>query len=53
MRAEAQYKAEPIPVNEPFIVGGESGQFPRDIGFSAKNAVNCGCDFVIFNRERL
>jgi len=32
-----------VGVDELFKVDGESGQYPRDVSFSAKNRVNCGC----------
>lgn len=32
-----------IPVDEYFVVDGESGLYPRDPSFSPKNRVNCGC----------
>lgn len=32
-----------IPVDDYFEVDGETGLFPRDPNFSAKNRVNCGC----------
>lgn len=32
-----------IPVDDYFKVDGETGLFPRDPNFSAKNRVNCGC----------
>jgi ADP-ribosyltransferase exoenzyme/Phage Mu protein F like protein len=32
-----------IPVDDYFYVDGESGLYPRDPSFSAKNRVNCGC----------
>lgn len=32
-----------IPVDDYFYVDGEAGLYPRDINFSAKNRVNCGC----------
>lgn len=32
-----------VDVDEYFFVDGEFGMYPRDITFSAKNRVNCGC----------
>lgn len=32
-----------IPVDDYFYVDGESGLYPRDPSFTAKNRVNCGC----------
>jgi len=35
-----------IPIDEPFIVDGESMMYPHDPNASAKNTVNCGCNAV-------
>lgn len=35
-----------VPVNEPFIVGGEALMFPRDPKASARNTINCGCRHI-------
>lgn len=35
-------KPGPIPVDEPFIVGGEKLMYPRDPAGSAANTINCG-----------
>jgi len=32
-----------VGVDEYFLVDGEEGLYPRDVSFSAKNRVNCGC----------
>lgn len=32
-----------IPVDDYFIVDGEEGLYPRDVNFSARNRINCGC----------
>lgn len=44
-QAERDYIAVPIPVDEPFIVGGERMLFPGDdsLGASAGNIINCQC----------
>lgn len=34
-----------IPIDEPFIVGGEEMMFPHSPDASAENVVNCRCDF--------
>jgi hypothetical protein len=41
--AEIQYGSNPIPVDEPFIVGGESLMFPGDPAGSPGNIINCQC----------
>jgi hypothetical protein len=41
--AEAAYAANPIPITEPFIVGGEELMFPGDENGSAGNVINCEC----------
>ncbi len=53
MEAEAIYKANPIKTNEQFYIDGEYGMFPRDVGFSAKNTVNCACTHIIINKNEL
>lgn len=53
MAAEAEYKNNPIPPNQPYFVGGEQGQYPRDLSFSAKNTVNCGCMSILLNRNEI
>lgn len=47
-----------VPVNEPFIVGGEKMMYPADLsmGASAWNTINCRCTMVTFlaqNNEKL
>jgi uncharacterized protein with gpF-like domain len=32
-----------VGVDDYFYVDGEAGLYPRDVNFSAKNRVNCGC----------
>jgi len=41
--AHETYMAAPIPIDEPFIVGGEALQFPGDWGGSFGNTHNCAC----------
>lgn len=41
--AHMQTLSKPIPVDEPFIVGGEALMFPQDPNGSAGNTINCGC----------
>lgn len=38
--------SNPIPANEPFMVGGEALMFPQDPNGSAGNTINCGCRMV-------
>lgn len=47
-------KDRAIPLDEPFIVGGEALMFPRDPNGSARNTVNCRCTHltVIVSAER-
>ena len=35
-----------VPIEQPFLVGGESGMFPGDPSFSAKERVNCRCTLI-------
>jgi len=41
----------PIPIDEPFIVGGERLMFPRDPAGSARNTINCRCLEVPFTPD--
>ncbi len=41
--ADAQYRADPIPLEEPFIVGGEELMYPGDPAGSPGNIINCLC----------
>lgn len=43
IEAEARYEAQPIPINEPFVVDGEELMHPCDDGGSAGNVINCQC----------
>ena len=43
MAADAQYSKNPIPLEEAFIIGGESLQYPGDPAGSAENVCNCLC----------
>jgi hypothetical protein len=36
-----------VPVNKPFIVGGEELRYPRDHRGSAKNIINCRCSYFL------
>lgn len=48
LQAHREYGRNPIPVNEPFIVGGEALMFPGDPTASAQQTVNCRCrQFVV------
>jgi hypothetical protein len=48
--ADITYGNNPIPVNEPYIVGGSRMMFPSDtqLGASAKEVVNCRCVSIPF-----
>lgn len=41
--AEEKYGANPIPVDEPFIVDGEELMYPCDSSGSSGNVINCQC----------
>lgn len=41
----------PIPIDEPFVVGGEPLMFPRDPAGSAANTINCRCVSVPFTPD--
>lgn len=43
LAGETYSEANAIPMDEPFIVDGESLQYPHDPSGSAGNNVNCGC----------
>ena len=51
LEAEAIYKANPIKADDLFYEGGETGMYPKDISFSAKNTVNCACMHLLLNKE--
>lgn len=36
--------SDPIPLAQPFDVGGYNAQYPHDIGLPAGEVVNCGCE---------
>lgn len=38
---------EVVPINEPFVVGGEAMMYPHSPGASAKNVVNCRCTYGV------
>jgi hypothetical protein len=46
LQAHQRYKENPIPVDEPFIVGGEKLMYPGDPNASARATVNCRCRAV-------
>lgn len=48
--ADITYGNNPIPVNEPYIVGGSRMMFPSDtqLGATAKEVVNCRCVSIPF-----
>jgi len=41
--AEVEYEASPIPLDDPFIVGGEELMYPGDPAGSPGNIINCQC----------
>lgn len=41
--AHIKYHTTPIPIYEPFIVGGEALMYPKDPAGSAGNIINCRC----------
>jgi hypothetical protein len=41
--AEEDYGDSPIPMGEPFVVGGEELMYPGDPDGSAENVINCQC----------
>jgi GNAT superfamily N-acetyltransferase len=43
LEAGAKYQAKPIPLNEPFIVGGFSAMFPAQAGLPPEERYNCRC----------
>lgn len=48
--ASSQYSNNPIPMNEPYLVGGSKMMFPSDtsLGARAKEVVNCRCVSIPF-----
>lgn len=51
--ASSQYSNNPIPMNEPYLVGGSKMMFPSDtsLGARAKEVVNCRCVSIPFIPE--
>jgi hypothetical protein len=43
IEADKRYSEHPIPLNEPFIVGGKQMQYPGDPAGGAKEVCNCLC----------
>jgi len=41
--AEDEYETNPIPIDQPFLVGGEELDFPCDPAGSPENVINCQC----------
>jgi uncharacterized protein with gpF-like domain len=46
VKADSDYRLNPIPTLESFIVGGENLRYPRDANGSAGNIINCRCEAV-------
>ncbi len=46
LAAHERYMTDPIPVNEPFEIGGEDLMYPGDPTASPENTVNCRCKSV-------
>jgi hypothetical protein len=44
--ADARYRGKPIPVDQPFIVGGEAMDRPGDLSASPENVINCKCAII-------
>ena len=54
-RTRAAHRAangQEVPLDKPFIVGGEPMMFPLDPGASARNTVNCRCTYRRVFRKR-
>ncbi len=43
LRAHMRYKDNPIPINEPFIVGGHKLMYPNDPNGPPEETINCRC----------
>ncbi len=46
---ESSTKANPVPVDDPFNVGGFPGMYPRDPMLPPSQSVNCGCTMAVVN----
>lgn len=51
LQAHQRYSDNPIPVDEPFIVGGEELMYPLDPAGSPENTINCRCRSVNVHPE--
>jgi len=52
LAADRQYTANPIPITDAFIVGGERLMHPGDPAGSAGNIINCACCLLAETSER-
>jgi len=43
--------SDPVPQNEPFMVGGSLMMYPGDSRGSAKEVINCRCSIAVFPKE--
>jgi hypothetical protein len=51
LAAHQRYYNDPIPVAEPFIVGGEELDYPLDPSGSPENTINCRCRYILVHPE--
>lgn len=50
--AHALADGQEVPIDEPFIVGGEELMYPGDLAGSPENVINCRCTMVSFIKEK-
>jgi hypothetical protein len=51
IEAHMEYTNNPIPVDQPFIVGGASLMYPQDPGGPPVEVINCRCVSVTIHPE--
>jgi uncharacterized protein with gpF-like domain len=51
LEAHIRYSNNPIPADEPFVVGGEELMYPLDPAGSPENTINCRCTEVTIHPE--